>query len=186
MDIVLTTTELLELVTDHKQEFEAITIDESVKVGWQFDELLKTGLLQEDISVEKILGRLRIFSAATHPLYTNSTTSATSNNYLNQVLIKLFRDRAGVDVSEASITETLRKNKKGFGVVSSNPGNRVQRPELGSQVHRSESLRIQEHPESDPPAQDCLQQLLRIHRANGMSGRLLQRRRADQKKRHEL
>jgi hypothetical protein len=118
MDIVLTTMELLELINQHKQEFDAILVDETATVGWQFDELLKSGTLQQGgVSLEQILGRLRVFTVHSHPLYTNSTTSATSNNYLNQVLIRLFKDRAGVEVAESSITETLRKNKKGFGVA---------------------------------------------------------------------
>lgn len=119
MDIVLTTAELLELIAQHRQEFDAIALDPTAKVGWQFDELLKAGgPLQEGDSLEQVFARLRVFSLDSHPLYTNSTTSATSNNYLNQVLMRLFKDRAGLEVAESSITETLRKNKKGFGVVS--------------------------------------------------------------------
>lgn len=118
MDIVLTTMELLELIMQHRQEFEAILVDESAKVGWQFEEVLKAAPWQQGtLTADQILSQLRVFAVDSHPLYTNSTTSATSNNYLNQVLIRLFKDRAGLEVAEKSITETLRKNKKGFGVA---------------------------------------------------------------------
>ena len=95
MDIVLTTMELLELIMQHRQEFEAILVDESAKVGWQFEEVLKAAPWQQGtLTADQILSQLRVFGVDSHPLYTNSTTSATSNNYLNQVLIRLFKDRA--------------------------------------------------------------------------------------------
>ena len=118
MDVVLATMEVLELITHHREEFDSIKVEGDEKVCWEVDKMVQKSLetAGKHLSKQEILGDFKVFSVKDHPLYTSSEVSSTSNNYLNQILIKTVRDSCGKVVQEGSIKEQLRRNKKGFGV----------------------------------------------------------------------
>lgn len=118
LDVVLSTTEIIDLIESEKAYFDSIVVDPSAKVNWHPDDLIYARVAANAPLSQDFLQNYRIYTVESHPFFTPSTVSATSNNYINQVLIKAVFDKTGVIMDESSIKETLRRNKKGFGVGS--------------------------------------------------------------------
>lgn len=157
LDVVLSTTELLDLIQSYKDFFTAIPIDNATAVNWHPDMLFTTWLTfkQTGSVPPDIQGATKIFTVESHPFFTNSSgENSTSNNYLNQVLIKAVFDKTNQIIQESSIVEKLRKNKKGYSVHVCNQGNRYGRSFDGPSPKRRSGLWIQKHPKFDSTGQD--------------------------------
>lgn len=171
LDIVLTTTELIELINLDKAAFDFVP---SVPLmNWHPEDLFvarvkkNAPLTKDDFTAFKHSNFTEI------PLFTSSSLTSTSNNYINQIFVKAILDNTGQSVDESSISETLRRNKKGFGVISPNLGSGVQRSSIRANNKGSTSVWVQEHSKPDKTHKNQYKKPLQIHRADGMSWRLL-------------
>lgn len=118
LDVVLATTELMDLINSERALFDSIVPDESVMVNWHPEELFCMRLTSETPLNKEQYQNFKHFSYKSQPLFTSSAGSSTSNNYINQVFMKAVFDQTGKLIDENAIVENLRRNKKGFGVVS--------------------------------------------------------------------
>ena len=98
LDVVLSTTELLEMIESNHDEFHRPDISQAAsnsKVCWQVDQLFEARLKLNAPIPQAELSNYKLFAPQNHPLYSSSTGHATSNNYLNQTFIKAVLDKTG-------------------------------------------------------------------------------------------
>lgn len=119
LDVVLSTVEIAEMIESEKEFFNSTEIDLGAKVNWQADELIAARLGSGFTIPRGSLDTYTPYTAQTHPFYTGSEllSTSTSNNYINQLFIKAVLDKTGQLIDESTIKETLRRNKKGYGVI---------------------------------------------------------------------
>ena len=117
LDIVLATTELLDLINLDRGYFDSIELDDTVPVNWHPEELFIRRLDSNGALTADDYTKYRHSGYRHQVLYSSSTLSSTSNNYINQVFMKAVLDKTGVLLDEKCIVETLRKNKKGYAVL---------------------------------------------------------------------
>lgn len=124
LDVVLSTTELMDLINSERQYFDSIVPDDQTLVNWHPEELISARLTGGQALTQEQYQSFKRYPYRTQTLYTSSVLSSTSNNYVNQVFIKAVLDKTGKIVDENTILETLRRNKKGFGVRPAYSGSR--------------------------------------------------------------
>lgn len=117
LDIVIATTELEDYVREKKDEVFAYALSPDTKTCWQVDEMIAQRISEGKPLEKTAFLKQAGYGIQDHPLYSSSEISTTSNNFLNQILIKGYLNRTGKLIKETEIVETLRRNKKGFGEV---------------------------------------------------------------------
>lgn len=125
LDVVVSTAELKEFIDQHKEFFFQAPFDESAKVCWDLEQVIHEWLTTQDPAIiqRSLVERRQVVKDLA--LYTHSTMSSTSNNYLSQVLIQNVFKKTGTLVSETSLVESLRRNKKGFTVCRCKEGSEL-------------------------------------------------------------
>ena len=118
LDVVLATTELIDLINSERELFDSIVPEEQTTVNWHPEELMVARVSGGHPLTREQYSSFKHHSYKTQLLFTSSALSSTSNNYVNQVFIKAVADKTGKIIDETTIVETLRRNKRGFGVNS--------------------------------------------------------------------
>jgi len=83
IDIVLTTSEIKDLIEENRQEWEKIKIDDTISEKFLYNFELGYRIFQQSLDNNEIIdeSRLRVQNIQSFDLSVNSFTNSTSNNY---------------------------------------------------------------------------------------------------------